>query len=58
MLLQCLKSPLLFRDLNLKGAEHSQLSLTSVSPSPQLASMRSERASHPQAGVYPTDHLL
>lgn len=58
MLLQCLQSLLLFRDLNLKGAECSQLSLTSMSPSPQLASMGSEGTSHPIADVYPTEHLL
>lgn len=34
MLSLCLKGLLLFRSLNLKGAECSQLSLTSMSPSP------------------------
>lgn len=37
MLLLCLKGLLLFRGLNLKGAMCSQLSLTSMSPSPSAS---------------------
>lgn len=58
MLLLCLKGLLLFRDLNLKGADCSHLSLTSALPSPQSASMGSEGTPHPIADVRPTEHLF